>query len=117
MVYSGFEYSTIFSQNYLIYIITTFQFPKNVFIMDYIKVKMDINHQSHFQMEMRSSYIAMTQHRDVEKTWLVDYRNQLMRWKSKHYSQENLVLSPGSHLKNYWANKHRDLLQFLECRP
>jgi hypothetical protein len=30
--------------------------------MDYIKVKMDINHQSHFQMEMRSSYFAMAQH-------------------------------------------------------
>ena len=116
MVYSGFEYSTIFSQNYLIYIITTFQFPTNVFIMDYIKVKMDINHQSHFQMEMRSSYFAMTQHCDVEKTWIVDDCNQLMRWKNKHYSQEGLVLSADSRLKNYRANKSRDLLQFLECR-
>ena len=116
MVYSGFEYSTIFSQNYLIHIVTIFQFPINVFIMDYIKVKMDINHQSHFQMEMRSSYIAMTQHCDVEKTWIVDYRNQFMRWKNKHYSQEGLVLSADSHLKNYRANKSWDLLQFLECR-
>ena len=116
MVYSGFEYSTIFSQNYLIYIITTVQFPTNVFIMDYIKVKMDINHQSHFQMEMRSSYFAMTLHCDVQKAWIVDYHNQPMRWKSKHYFQEGLVLSPDSHLKNYWANKNRDLLQFLECR-
>ena len=68
MVYSGLEYSTIFSQNYLIYIITIVQFPTNVFIMDYIKVKMDINHQSHFQMEMRSNYFAIIQHYDVKKT-------------------------------------------------
>ena len=116
MVYSGFEYSTIFSQTCLIYIIITFQFPTNVFIMDYIKVKMNSNHKSHFHMEMRNSYFAITQQCDVEKTWIVDYCNQLMRWKSKHYFREGLVLSPDSHLKNYWANKNRDLLQFLECR-
>jgi hypothetical protein len=115
MVYSGFEYSTIFSQNYLIYIVTIVQFPINVFIMDYIKVKMDINHQSHIQMEMRTSYLAMAQHCDVTKAWIVDYRNRLMRRKNKH-SQEGLVLSADSHLKNYRANKSRDLLQFLECR-
>ena len=116
MVYSGFEYSTIFSQNYLIYIITIVQFPTNVFIMDYIKVKVDINHQSHFQMEMRSSYFTMTQHCDVEKTWIVDYRDRFTRWKNKHFSEDSLALSPDSYLKNYRANKIRDLLQFLECR-
>jgi hypothetical protein len=81
-----------------------------------IKVKMDISHQSHFQMEMRSSYFNMTQHCDVKKTWIVDYRSQVMRLNSKHYSEEYLALSPDSHLKNYWANKNGDLLQFLECR-
>ena len=72
MVYSGFEYSTIFSQNYQTNSITIIQYVVRLVLEDYTKMKMDTNYQNYVQMQLYTSSCTIDTSFDVNKPRIVD---------------------------------------------